>query len=407
MSGIGYWFAFFFLQDHPNLETFPTFKKLVSKINWTIVLGIIAGLLSMWVLSLSTQVDELGLRLETIENRLGGREKLSCSEKTAVEKVRKSVVRVVGGEAEGSGFIMGHKLLLTNFHVIEFEPSPKVIYQDNSFENATIVMADKNSDLAILQVESELPKLDMIDSDTLAAAEEVLAVGFPFGGELGGEATVTRGLLSGRRIEKTQDIEYLQTDAILNSGVSGGPLITICGEVVGVNTAGLSGAGFAIATNTIKEKFKKMNESDDWTRDVTKITFTPKDSPKDAVESFYNYLKMRRMDKAFELLSDNFIKGYSFEEWKAGYDPNLDTSVIFIWDDPDIENRVRVKITTKDFVDGEIVYKYFEGYWDVKKSGDGYLLWDPEIEEVQDIDESWFYEEEDVTEDTGEPVVVE
>lgn len=375
--------------------------------NWKIISGIIIGILAMWILLLNSQVDELVLRLETVEKRLGGRDKILCTEESAVEQVRKSVVRVVGGEAEGSGFVIGHRILLTNFHVIEFEPSPKVIYEDNSFENATILMADKDSDLAILQIEKELPRLEMIDSDTLATAEEVLAVGFPFGGELGGEATVTRGLLSGRRIEKTQEIEYLQTDAVLNSGVSGGPLITICGEVVGVNTAGLSGAGFAIATNTIKEKFKKMNESNDWTRDVTKITFTPKDSPKDAVESFYNYLKMRRMDKAFELLSDNFIKGYSFEEWKAGYDPNLDTSVIFIWDDPDVENRVRVKISTKDFVDGEIVYKYFEGYWDVKKNGDGYLLWDPDIEEVQDIDESWFYEGEDVTEDTGEPVMVE
>ena len=89
------------------------------------------------------EVSKLCDRIQKIENKLGGPGKIAHTEKETVEKVRRSVVRVVGGESEGSGFaIQKGGFILTNFHVIESEPNPKVILPDNTFETARVVMAD-------------------------------------------------------------------------------------------------------------------------------------------------------------------------------------------------------------------------------------------------------------------------
>ena len=118
---------------------------------------ILVGLL-IGVIYTGSKIDTLSKRLERIETRLGGSEKIGCNEKDSIEKVRQSVVRIVGGEGEGSGFaIKDGGVILTNFHVIEFEPSPKVILPDNSFQTAEILMADKNADLAIIKINKNLP----------------------------------------------------------------------------------------------------------------------------------------------------------------------------------------------------------------------------------------------------------
>lgn len=362
-------------------------KNIALLIRTLILLGLVCGLVYV-----GTQLKDTSARLAKIENKLGGSEKISCKEKESIEKVRQSVVRIIGGEAEGSGFaIKSGGLILTNFHVIEFEPSPKVILPDNSFESAEVLMADKNADLAIVKINKELPVISWGEPTELDPAEELLAIGFPLGGQLSGEASVNKGALSGRRRSKDVGIEYLQTDTTLNPGVSGGPMINICGEVVGINTAGLSGLGLGISSDSIKQKWLEMATSEDPLADVQKIEFAPEKSSLEAVRAFYNYLKARKLDKAFGLLSDNFKKGYDFDYWKKGYEPLLDTTVIKIKDDKDSKDRVLVKLSTKDLVDDEIVYKYFEGYWDVKDIDGRWLLWDPEIKEV-DPDFLWFYE---------------
>ncbi|MBI2611752.1 trypsin-like peptidase domain-containing protein [Candidatus Gottesmanbacteria bacterium] len=332
-------------------------------------------------------------RLDKIENKLGGTKKITCNEKDTIERVRQSVVRIIGGESEGSGFaIKENGLILTNFHVIQFEPSPKVVLPDNTFQTAEIIMADKNSDLAIIKIKRDLPVISWGEPSELDPAEELLAIGFPLGGILKGEASVNKGSLSGRRRSKDVGVEYLQTDTTLTQGVSGGPMTNICGEVVAINTAGLSGLGLGISADSIKQKWLEMATAKDSLKDVHKITFEPDKSPLEAVRAFYNYLKARKLEKAFELLSDNFKKGYSFDNWKKGYEPLLDTTVIKIDDDKENENRVNIKLSTKDMVSDEIVYKYFEGYWDVKSADGKWLLWDPEIKEVIKPDFFWFYE---------------
>jgi hypothetical protein len=134
------------------------------------------------------------------------------------------------------------------------------------------------------------------------------------------------------------------------------------------------------------------NSSEDVLKDIQRITFDPDASSLETVKAFYNYLKARKLDKAFELLSDNYKRGYKFTTWKKGYESLLDTTVIKIAEDSDVKNRINVKLSTKDMVDGEIGYKYFEGYWDVKEVVNRWQLWDPEIKEVPDPDFFWYYD---------------
>ena len=352
--------------------------------------------LILFIFIISYSFINLNSRINFIEEKLNISQKKNCGKKEVIKKVKRSVVRVVGGEAEGSGFAVDLQtdidsggLILTNFHVIEFEPSPKIIFPDNTFETGEIIMADKNSDLAVIKVQKNLPTLTLGYSYLLEPGDDLIAIGFPLGGELPGEVSISTGALAGRRHFQEENIKYLQIDKQLAGGISGGPMATLCGEVVGINTSALSGMGFAISSDSIKRKWADMSSAEDPLKDIEKIIFEPNRSPLDAVSSFYGYLKVRKLEKAFELLSDNFVKGYSFEHWKMGYESLLDTSIIEIKIDEKNENIIRVKLSTKDFVDNEIVYKYFKGLWEVKQIDGKWLLWDPNIMEVEDYWDLW------------------
>jgi len=343
------------------------------------------------------EIHRLSNRIERIENKLGGSKKIACNERDTVEKVRRSVVRIVGGEGEGSGFaIKKDGFILTNFHVIASEPDPKVILPDNTFETGEVIMADKDADLAVIKIKKDLPTVRFARLGWMYPAEEILAIGYPLGGDLPGESFVIRGSFSRSTKDKENGVEYLLTDMTFVPGISGGPMVNICGEVVGVNTSGLflGGIGMAVSSDSIIEKYRQMSASKDPLKDVKKTVFQPNKNSLESVRCFYNYLKARKLEKAFELLSDNFVMGYSFEHWARGYRPLLDTSIVIIKPDKKIADRIHVKLSTKDFVDDEIVYKYFEGYWDVRQVDGKWLLWDPEIKEVKDQEQDWFLDTE-------------
>lgn len=350
------------------------------------------------------QVSKLSNRIEKIEDKLGGSKKISCNEKDTVERVRRSVVRIVGGESEGSGFaIQKDGFILTNFHVVDTEPAPKVILPDNTFETGEVIMADKDADLAVIKIKRDLPTVKFARLGWVCPAEELLAIGYPLGGELSGESFVIRGAFSRNTKDKENGVQYLLTDMTLISGISGGPMVNICGEVVGVNTSGLflGGMGIAISSDSILEKCRHMADSKDSLGDVLKINFEPNKNALEAVRCFYNYLKARRMEKAFELLSDNFVMGYSFDYWARGYRKMLDTSVITIKRDKKMPDRILVKLSTKDLIDNEIVYKFFEGYWDVRQVNGKWQLWKPKVKEIKDPEKEWFLDTEMIDEIEG------
>lgn len=157
----------------------------------------------------------------------------------------------------GSGFIISADgLIVTNNHVIDGATTVSVQFADGSEHEATIVGRDPLTDLALLDIEgTDLPTVAFGSSDDMRVGDEVIAMGNPFG--LGG--TVTTGIVSAmdRNINAGPFDEFIQTDAAINRGNSGGPLFNAQGEVIGVNTAIFSpngasaGIGFAVPSDVV------------------------------------------------------------------------------------------------------------------------------------------------------------
>jgi serine protease Do len=159
----------------------------------------------------------------------------------------------------GSGFIIDASgLVVTNNHVIEGADEVTVTLQDNTALKAKVVGRDESGDIALLQVKPEKPltAVQFGDSESARVGDWVLAIGNPFG--LGG--TVTAGIVSarGRDIRQGPYDDFIQTDASINRGNSGGPLFNMDGQVIGMNTAiyspsgGSIGIGFSIPANMVK-----------------------------------------------------------------------------------------------------------------------------------------------------------
>ncbi|MBV9008642.1 MAG: Do family serine endopeptidase [Verrucomicrobia bacterium] len=164
----------------------------------------------------------------------------------------------------GTGVIVtneGH--IITNNHVVDQVDDIEVQLADGRTRKARLVGSDAQVDLAVLKIDDPTVKpLKLGDSDAVQPGDMVLAVGNPFGFE----ETVTQGIISSKgrpnRVDGFGD--FLQTDAAINPGNSGGPLINLQGEVIGINTAIISGSGgsqgigFAIPSNTVKVAMESL-----------------------------------------------------------------------------------------------------------------------------------------------------
>ncbi len=159
----------------------------------------------------------------------------------------------------GSGFIIDASgYVVTNNHVIDGADEISVILQDNTTLKAELIGRDETGDIALLKVKSDkpLPTVEFGDSNASRVGDWVLAIGNPFG--LGG--TVTAGIVSARSRDIRQGPydDFIQTDAAINRGNSGGPLFNMDGKVIGINTAifspsgGSIGIGFSIPSNMAK-----------------------------------------------------------------------------------------------------------------------------------------------------------
>src|SRR6266404_1756209 len=166
-------------------------------------------------------------------------------------------------EGAGSGFVIDSRgYILTNFHVVEGAQSIEVVLGDQSHHAAKFIGADQRNDVALIKIDpkgKKLVTLSLGDSSALQVGQKVLAIGNPFGFQ----STLTTGIVSalGRTVQTSQTTfidEAIQTDAAINRGNSGGPLINSHGEVIGINSAiytptgTTAGIGFAIPINTAK-----------------------------------------------------------------------------------------------------------------------------------------------------------
>lgn len=187
-----------------------------------------------------------------------------------------------GRVALGSGFIISEDgYIITNYHVIENAEVVNVVLFDNTEVEADIIGGDEKTDIALIKIEPpfELDKVTFGDSDAIRVGDWVLAIGNPFG--LGG--SVTAGIVSA----KSRDIaagpydNFIQTDAAINQGSSGGPMFNTKGEVIGINSALFStsgnnmGIGFAIPINIVEWIVKQLEQSGEVKRGWIGIRIQP------------------------------------------------------------------------------------------------------------------------------------
>jgi|GEM_PF-1110850 len=183
-----------------------------------------------------------------------------------IETVRPGVVRIQTNSGSGSGFIFetgifdGSGLVLTNYHVVENATSITVVVNDAYNYAGRLVGSDLVRDLAVVKIccNATFKALPIGDAASLKAGTEVVAIGYALG--IRGSATVTRGIVSAVRYESTEGRWVVQTDAPINPGSSGGPMLTSLGQVVGINTFKIEssstgrpteGLGFAVSTVTV------------------------------------------------------------------------------------------------------------------------------------------------------------
>ena len=220
----------------------------------------------------------------------------------SVQKVAPTVVTVVGtipgqmtffgmtGDqtVSGSGFFISDQgYILTNNHVVEGTKEVKIILSDGSEQTASIVGTDIYSDIAVLKTDGNVPAIAGLgNSDVLDPGESVIAIGSPLGNF---KNTVTVGVVSatGRSIDTGngyQIEDLIQTDAAINHGNSGGPLVNLAGEVIGINTLVVGntnsgdvaeGLGFAIPVNTAQAIAQQIIQQGYFARPYIGISFQP------------------------------------------------------------------------------------------------------------------------------------
>lgn len=183
--------------------------------------------------------------------------------------------------AQGSGFIVKNDFIVTNFHVIKDADKVTIQTIDGKEYEAKIAGTDPKTDLAVLKLvtKQNLPFVNFGSSSSLRVGDKVIAIGNPFG--LGG--TVTAGIISAksRKIGSSRYEDFLQTDAAINKGNSGGPMFNLKGEVVGINTAiftnngGSVGIGFAIPSDMAKSIIEKLSTGQKIKRSIIGVIIQP------------------------------------------------------------------------------------------------------------------------------------
>ena len=213
--------------------------------------------------ALSSGNGKTVVRQVTVNNAQPTASSGNLSVQSIYRLTNKGVVEITASQGQGSGFLYdGDGHIVTNAHVVGGASSISVKFWNGKTFDAQLVGTDASTDLAVLKVNapvSELFPLSLGDSSNLAVGDAVVAIGSPFGLE----GTVTSGIVSALHREMTSPNRFaidnsIQTDAAINHGNSGGPLLDAQGKVVGVtsqiesNSGGNEGVGFAIPSNTVR-----------------------------------------------------------------------------------------------------------------------------------------------------------
>ncbi len=211
--------------------------------------------------SLGSQIGSMGQEMDLLKASA------SADFSGIIEDAIKSVVTIRTDISQGTGFIIDQEgYIVTNYHVMENAKSAGIFTYDSETYSVNLIGYNSNFDIALLKISGDFEKLKLADSDDIQIGEKVIAIGNP----LGLQFSVSEGIVSAVHRPGPSGVNaYIQTDAALNPGNSGGPLINKKGKVIGINNFKIGGGeslGFALESNYIESivneiALEKLNQT--------------------------------------------------------------------------------------------------------------------------------------------------
>ena len=208
------------------------------------------------VVQAQNELKTVGNQIGTINQTISTIKASTSSDFSGIiENAIKSVVTIRTDISQGSGFIIANGgYVVTNAHVMQGALAANIITYDGKSHSVSKIGEDDNMDIALLKIsDTSYPPLLLANSNSIQVGQKVIAIGNP----LGLQFSVSEGIVSAKDRQGTNGLNaYVQTDASLNPGNSGGPLIDVNGKVIGINNFKISGSeniGFALESNYIKD----------------------------------------------------------------------------------------------------------------------------------------------------------
>jgi S1-C subfamily serine protease len=333
----------------------------------------------------------------------------------AAELAKRYTVLVVatgrGAVGAGSGISLGGGKVVTNNHVVADMTDVAVRFADGRQERVRVVRTDRRRDLALLQSSFlEEPAALFGDSRALRPAESLLAVGFPESLQIGAQdAAVTNGIFSALW-QSRQGVGYVQTNALVNHGNSGGPLADSRGRVVGVVTWGVSdapGLNFAVASDEVQAFLNAAASTPEPSGQAFSPTIVPRvptrspavqraptvaptqpplktDGPADAVRAFYTAIGGHDFQTAWELLGPSFRAKNQYDGWVKGFETTRSVRTIGSRTASESGDSAIVDFTivATDTAGATTVDKTFQGTWTLKRMDGAWKLDVPSVRQA-------------------------
>ena len=218
---------------------------------------------------LTTSLLQTKEDLQTLDSELGSLDEELVSLKAStsadfsgiIDDAIKGVVTIKTDISQGTGFIIDNNgYVVTNYHVMEGATAAAIYTYEGDTHNVALIGYDDNFDIALLKIEGIFERLKLANSDDVQIGKKVIAIGNP----LGLQFSVSEGIVSAVHRTGLNDIQaYIQTDAALNPGNSGGPLIDKNGKVIGINNFKIGNGenlGFALESNYIKDVVNDISQ---------------------------------------------------------------------------------------------------------------------------------------------------